>query len=176
MVESLDLNSIQAKREQVLSDIANAEAKISYLKTVLADLEASERVLTLFSGGSPPPVNPFPFLNVAATQVAIGYANSSPKGHCDGNPFRKGTNKAFMWDALALAETLWLDANEIQERSSALKGEEIPMATISPTLSNMKGEYIERKGLKVALKSRLNENEGAEAPSDADEGATSSDH
>ncbi|VVT06990.1 hypothetical protein ERY430_41439 [Erythrobacter sp. EC-HK427] len=49
------------------------------------------------------------------------------------------------------------------------------MASISPMLSNMKGEHIERKGLRVALKLRLNENGEAEASPDVDEVAASSD-
>lgn len=174
MTDSIDLRRIQDQREQVQSDIANAEAKIAYLKSVLADLDASERVITFFSEGSFAETNPKTSFTMPSHAIPIAYHSGIPKGHCEGNPFRKGTNKAYIWDALASAEGPWIDANEIQDKASILKGDEIPMATISPTLSNMKGEYIERNGFKVALKSRLNENGEAETSPDADEVTASS--
>ena len=60
-----------------------------------------------------------------------------------------------------------------------MKGEAVPMSSISPTLSEMKAAYLERKGMLVALKSRLNENEPpaglSEGGSEAGEAATSPD-
>lgn len=168
MAESINLESIRAKREQVRGEIAKAEAKIAYLRSILTDLDASERVLTFFSDVGPEE-NAKPVLAKVSTLAAIAYESGIPRGHCDHNPFRKGTNKAYIWDALRLSNQPWLDANEVQSMASTLKGEEIPMATISPTLSNMKGEYIEREGLRVALKIRLNENGEAETSPDTDE-------
>ena len=95
------------------------------------------------------------------------------------NPFRHNTNKAFAWEVLDTSTNLWLTANQIQERVSKLKGDTVPMSSISPTLSEMKTEYLERKGMLVALKSRLNENEapnGGAAGASLGWGATQSVH
>jgi len=94
-----------------------------------------------------------------------------------GNPFRPGSIKACIWQALYEGPDLWVDAHWVQERVSQIKGQDVPLASISPNLSQMKGEYIERDGLKVALKRRLNENGEAEASAspDADEVTGSSD-
>lgn len=72
-----------------------------------------------------------------------------------------------MWAALQSASRVWLTANEIQESASKLKGGDIPMSSVSPGLSEMKQDgTIDRDGMKVALKSRLNENGEAEASPD----------
>lgn len=81
-----------------------------------------------------------------------------------------------MWTALRVADRVWLTANEVQEFASKLRGGEgIPMSSVSPGLSDMKQDgTIERDGMKVALKSRLNENGEAKASPDAGGAATPS--
>ena len=69
------------------------------------------------------------------------------------------TSRAVFLSVLRQSANPWMTANEIQERASAIKGHDVPMATVSPTLSNMKNAgLIVRDGLKVALAERLNEN------------------
>ncbi len=61
----------------------------------------------------------------------------------------------------------WMTANEIQD-AAKWYGKDIPMASISPTLSNMKGKKVVRDGRKVALASRINQkpSKNTEGPAD----------
>lgn len=80
---------------------------------------------------------------------------------------------------------LWRTANELQEEMSEIAGREVPMSTVSPSLTEMKkvGRIV-RDGMRVALRSRvlaeepdlLNENDPpSKGGSDADEVTASSD-
>jgi hypothetical protein len=61
----------------------------------------------------------------------------------------------------------WLTSSEIRKRTSALKEVEIPMGTIAPNLTEMKGVgIVMRDGLKVALAERVPKN-GAPAGAEA---------
>ena len=67
------------------------------------------------------------------------------------------TNRNCIVAALTEASR-WLTANEIQDRASAFKGITIPMASISPGLTDLKNDgVIVRAGLLVALASRAAE-------------------
>lgn len=69
--------------------------------------------------------------------------------------FREGSNKAHIYQTLMESHSPWMTANEIQVQASLTKGEEIPMTSVSPTLTEMKDAgVIVRDGLKVALKIR----------------------
>ncbi len=47
-------------------------------------------------------------------------------------------------------------ANEVRAKASELKGTEIPMGTVSPTLTDLKNAgLIVRDGMRVALASRV---------------------
>lgn len=170
MASSLTFDSIRFKRADVERQIRDAEQAIGRLRQIIADLDAAERVMRmmgpepddLFGQHAAPRAMP-----VAATIVAMPLPTKMAGGGLGvsvRNPFRHGTNKAFIWEVLDRAGDPWLNANQIQELASKLKGEEIPMSSISPMLSEMKGEYLERDNLRVALKSRLNENGAGDEP------------
>ena len=56
----------------------------------------------------------------------------------------------------------WWTANEVQQHLSLIKGREVPMSSVSPTLTKMKDNgIIVRRGLKVALVERAKTNEAA---------------
>lgn len=172
MDQPIDLAMIRAKRVEIEKGIAEAQAFIDAQRSLLADIDASERVLMMLFGDERAPIRPFPlFASLTHKLSGVGYASRPLE---NGNPFKAGTIKALIWETLNSSEAIWLDANQIREAVSELKGEDVAIATISPTLSYMKGDYIERRGLHVALKSRLYENGEAEASPEADEGATSS--
>ena len=68
---------------------------------------------------------------------------------------RTGTTKALFADVLRTNDEPWMTANEIRKKASVLKGQEIPMATVSPTLTSLKNDgLLVRDGLKVALVER----------------------
>ncbi|VAW20367.1 hypothetical protein MNBD_ALPHA12-98 [hydrothermal vent metagenome] len=72
----------------------------------------------------------------------------------------KLTMKEMIAKALSESDFLWISANDIQEAVSVIKGSEVAMTSISPTLSVLKKEgIILRDGLKIALASRVKNNE-----------------
>lgn len=145
-----------------------AHRKINEAREELAACDAADRLLDTFGV----PKDQDGLFNEAERLQIVEKAKSH---YGSRNPFKVGSIKAAIWQALYEAESPWVDANWIQDRAGQIKREPISMATVSPTLSNMKNEgIIVRDGLKVALASRLNENGEAEAPPEADEGATSS--
>jgi DNA mismatch repair ATPase MutS len=160
--------SLQLIREQRLAaeqEIRKAEARVEQARRHLSDLEGAERVLTRLQSGSS---------SITSVSKALDHFET-PMGSNDfsaRNPFRHKTNKAYIWEVLDRSSNPWMNANQIQEAASALKGDSIPMVSVSPMLSDMKGEYLERDNLLVALKTRLHEN-GAEGgnPSTAPETA-----
>lgn len=73
---------------------------------------------------------------------------------------RAKTTRDALLLALKVMQVPWQTANDVRVRAIQLKGANIPMATVSPTLSNLKNAgLIVRNGQKVALVSRLNEGE-----------------
>jgi len=185
MVDALTPEVIRAQREKLERKIAEAEKAVAFYRAGLSDLEAAERVIKMVAGPFKQadifelPSTRHTTATVETEPAVIGYANprrahEGEPAHSVGNPFRAMTNKAFIWEVLNQAPTPWLNANQIQERASKLKGEQIPMSSVSPMLSEMKEEYLERDNMLVALKTRLNENGEAEASPDADEVAASS--
>lgn len=170
MAQALTRQSIRETRELAERKIRESELNLARWRGVMADVEASERILDLIEQGESEP----PIAAKAVNQPPPMFYGGGPSFSVR-NPFRQGTNKAFIWEVFDQSKEVWLNANQIQERASELKGEVIPMASISPMLSEMKGEYLERDNLLVALKSRLNENGEAEASPDADEVTASSD-
>jgi hypothetical protein len=100
------------------------------------------------------------------------------------NPDAPKTTKQLI-EHVASMGALWRTANELQEEMSEIAGREVPMSTVSPSLTEMKkAGRIVRDGMRVALRSRvlteepdlLNENDPpSEGGSDADEVSASSD-
>jgi hypothetical protein len=57
---------------------------------------------------------------------------------------------------------IWWNANEVQEHLTLIKGRDVPMSSVSPTLTMMKNKgTLVRDGLSVALASRLQNKEAA---------------
>lgn len=170
MANVLTPELIHAQRELAEGDIRKAEQAIVVARHRLADCDAADRILALVGGESPEEST---VTNVAKSSPSFfggGYPFSSK------NPFKPNTNKAFIWESLNDGPGIWFNANEIQDQASRLKGDDIPMSSISPSLSEMKDDHLERRGMLVALKSRLNENGAAETAPDAEEDGASSMH
>ena len=130
-------------------------------QTQLADLEVAERIVRRF-GQVTEDERP----DGQAMDDLLRRANvEAPKSEVVAALVERSiTSKAVFLAVLRQAADPWMTANEIQERASAIKGHDVPMATVSPTLSNMKKlGLIVRDGMKVALAERLNENEAPAA-------------
>lgn len=155
MANSLTLDVIRQERQRAVTAIEQAERAIAEARSLLDDLDAAERLLNRVTTTTPTREAP---IITGIAQLSLPVRDlSGINPHVGRNPFRPGTNKAFMWEVLDTSPTPWLNANQIQERASVLKGVEIPMSSISPHLSEMKDEYLERDNMLVALKSRLKE-------------------
>jgi polyhydroxyalkanoate synthesis regulator phasin len=164
--------SPQMIREQRLAaeqEIRKAEERIDQARRHLADLEAVERVILRLQGGGR-------HGSSSVAQALDKFENPmETSAFSTRNPFKHGTNKAFIWEVLDTSASIWLNANQVQQKASAMRGSDIPMSSISPTLSEMKSEeYIARQGMMVALKTRLDENGAPEGAPEAEEVATSS--
>lgn len=165
--------------EHVLSSAAIRERRAALNKQIvdakaqLADLDIAERFLERFGQAIGAPRPDARDMNDLLENLGLDARASRINAAA---PMANMTTKELFVSVLRQSSKVWMTANEIQERASAIKGQEVPMATVSPTLSNMKNAgVIVRDGLKVALASRLNENGEAEASPDADEVTASSD-
>lgn len=146
--------------EHVLSLTAIREQKAALNRVVLdaqtqiADLEIAERIVRRF-GQATADERP----DGQAMEDLLRRANVDAPIVEATRAERNLTSKSVFLSVLRQSADRWMTANEIQERASAIKGHDVPMATVSPTLSNMKNAgLIVRDGLKVALAERLNEN------------------
>ena len=153
---------LQGGMEHILSLTAIRDQKamlnraILEAQTQLADLEVAERIVRRF-GQATADERP----DGQAMEDLLRRAKvEAPKSETAAAPAERTiTSKAVFLSVLRQSLNPWMTANEIQERASAIKGHDVPMATVSPTLSNMKNAgLIVRDGLKVALTERLNEN------------------
>ena len=64
--------------------------------------------------------------------------------------------KAALVHVLKNSDRIWLTAGDLKRRVEAILGREVPMSTISPTLSNLKSDgVIVRSNLKVAHAERV---------------------
>ncbi len=71
-------------------------------------------------------------------------------------PYGNKTTKDLIRAYLASTPSLWKTSEDVQRGVSEIKGFEVPMGTIGPTLSNMKNNgEIFRDGNKVALAERV---------------------
>lgn len=161
----------------VLSDAAIREQKAALNRAIqeaqaqLADLDMAERIVLRFGR------------EVESPQISDGDHNARHGDYTPQLPVapavtsgdRASTTKALMQSVLRGSPSPWMTSDELREQVSALKGTEVPMGTVGPTLSNLKNEgVIVRDGFKVALAERLYENGAASAAPDAEEAPTSS--
>lgn len=150
MTNPLTLDDVINQRLRAERLIEDGNRLIDQGKALLSDLEAVERVIKVINGGTPG------IVSHESTSMPYGASLSGNLFETSrvntNNPNRAGTNKAYIWEALNSSPSVWLTANEIQPLAEAIKGSSIPMASISPSLTEMKrDEQIERLGLRVAL-------------------------
>lgn len=146
----LSLSAIRKRKAALLSKREDVELRLSDIDDELDQVDDIERLVLRFGEDCEGPNDASPLANDEATLPFPVDALLPP---------RAKTNKDAILLALKIASDVWMTANELRERASKLKAKDIPMATISPTLSNLKNDgVIVRDGFKVALASRLNEN------------------
>ena len=90
----------------------------------------------------PPPVHPVPPIPPKFDAYAV-------------DPTKESVESLILI-VLGASRKAWWTANELQAELSRLKGTEVPMSTISPTLTNMKNNgKIHRDGFRVADLNRV---------------------
>jgi hypothetical protein len=150
MDKMLSLSSIRKRKTSLLSERDEVELRLSDIDDELDQVDQLEKLVMQYGVDCEVSDDMLPSVDDEAT---LPFPTESPPSP------RAKTNKEAILMALRIASDVWLTANELRERASKLKAKDIPMATISPTLTNLKNDrVIAREGFKVALISRLNEN------------------
>jgi hypothetical protein len=151
-IQSLD-NQGEDGDKRPMSDLSRIIARIAEIKTIqaglsteLEELAITQRVLTRLGAA----------------------ANAAPRMAQSPSPQRKpraGTTRDLFLEVLAQNADPWMTAGEVRSKALASRGTEIPMGTVSPTLTDLKNaRLIVREGMKVALASRvLNNSEASTA-------------
>ncbi|WP_143748319.1 hypothetical protein [Mesorhizobium carmichaelinearum] len=160
MNQNPTLLDVQARREQL-------EQEIEARKLELSELAVAERVLkrlvetaasathsaaftaapNAFALPPRPPVPPRPWPPVPPSPPKVDAYSVDPS---------KESIESLILILLGASQRVWWTANELQAELSILRGAEVPMSTISPTLTNMKNNgKIYRAGLKVADPNRV---------------------
>ena len=150
MEQVLTLSAIRSQKATLNRTIVDAQ-------TQLADLEVAERIVRRFGQAT---AEDRPGKDAMEDLLQRANVERAPSPTLtEVLVDRSLTSRAIFLSVLRQSDNPWMTANEIQERASAIKGQDVPMATVSPTLSNLKTTgLIVRDGLKVALAERFNEN------------------
>lgn len=155
MDRMLSLSAIRKRKTSLMSERDEVELRLSDIEEELDQVDELENLVMRY-GVDCDNANDAPLTTNGDEEATLPFpVEAAPAA-------RAKTNKDAMLMALRIASDVWLTANELQERASKLKAKDIPMATISPTLTNLKNAgVIVRDGFKVALASRLHENGAA---------------
>ena len=165
MTQDGPLESIRRRRREISQEIKR-------LKSEDNELETAERVILRLTSHAG---------DVPRTRLGQVFARAGEALVETEQSAKVLTTRQAILEYLYRTPDLWRTANHVRENVSGMKGAEVPMSTISPTLSELKKEgYIVRDGLKVALWERVareqpdffNENGEAEASPDTDQGAS----
>lgn len=135
-------DNIGALRFLLQNRIRNGEHELTNLRSILSDLDAAQRLLTFITDD--------PSLqrqvNVTSMRPEVQF---SPN-----NPFRPYSNKAIIWEVLDLTPEIWISTAETHKQACAFVGRNVPLSSVSTTLTDLSPSTIIRKGTKVALARR----------------------
>lgn len=170
------LSDVAARREQLETEIEERQLELS-------ELAVAERVLRRLADYIPsahlPPTPPGVTLNSITRPPRPPSPPPVPKNESYAVDTVRESVESLILIILGASDRVWWTANELQVELTALKGSEVPMSTVSPTLTNMKNSgKIYRDGLRVADPNRVRHTPSAldllEAPSQNENGETSS--
>lgn len=146
--------------KQIDARIAHLHSIIKKCGQELDELEIARRVI-LKLNGTEPPRRPS---GEASVNALAAFAKANAENAASGNftnwlaspPRKTKTTKEIIIQVLIENNDPWMIASDIQEAASRIKGSEIPMSTLSPTLTTLKDEgSIVRDGQKVAYAPRI---------------------
>ncbi len=141
MDKTLSLSSIRKRKATLDDERSELEFRLSQIDDHYEELEAAEDFVKRFGEqGEGSDMAAEPLQERLPLQPVI----------------RAKTTREALLLALKVMQEPWQTAKGLRERAIQFKGTNIPMATVSPTLSNLKNEgLIIREGQKVALASRI---------------------
>ena len=141
MNKILSLSSLRKRKAALQAELDSLEFRISEISDDIDELDAAEAFVARFGDEDGDGAEPATDLDAKLPFPPV---------------IRAKTTKDALLLALKMSIEPWLTANELRVRAIGLKGAEIPMVTVSPTLSNLKGSgLILRDGHKVALATRI---------------------
>jgi hypothetical protein len=153
MEQVLSISGIRARRDELNESILKIQRELEDLTAAerlvlkFGSTESSDRIsvhrLEAHGSATSPPAATHPTL-----QVVTPLTNQKPMNL-----------SGLVHAVLKQSASLWLTTEEVRIRASDIKGENVPLGSIAPTLSILKkaGDVV-RDGPKVALAERLNEN------------------
>jgi hypothetical protein len=133
------MNAILSRRKAIREEIARLESED-------AELQIAERVIERLGRSIDEGV---------ASETAASSAGDHPSSEARSRRPRPPL-KEMIIEYLTRTPELWRTANDIQFNVSDMKGADVPMSSISPTLSDLKKSgHIVRNGMQVALAVRV---------------------
>jgi hypothetical protein len=153
-----NIDTVRSRRTEIASLRASLKAQDQSLATEDNELEVAERALARLAGL--PMYLPSPAIDLDLNlpmDEALGSWFTAEGWKNPGRPAPdNGTIEEVIVWLLEGAIDAWANANQIKAALSGTLRRDVPMSTVSPTLSLMKNKgTIVRDGLKVALASRL---------------------
>jgi hypothetical protein len=157
-----------------LQDVRNRRAQIAKITADLtaedAELATAEKVLIRLSAAPSLPLIPIVVAEPEALPVSVPTAPAAQESESEG--LVSDAVKEIMTGHETLEQLIvlmfencsddWWTASEVQTCLTEIKGKEVPMSSISPTLTNMKNNgLIVRDGFNVGLAARHSQMETA---------------
>lgn len=153
MDKTLSLSAIRALKQERSKEANDLRSRLSAISAELAELDAAEALVVRLGEDVPEGKSvrePHLIYQIKPRSRAPLFSLITGHG-------KTTTTRDLVLKVMAETEDPWTNANDIQARVSEMKGREVPMSTISPTLSDLKNKdgLIVREGMKVALAERL---------------------
>lgn len=136
-MSDLTKSSCRELRKRITRDLRAHEVAVADLKTALADLDATERLLGRLEKKD----------SLSGARLQLTKFEALP--FSVGNPFRQGSIKSIIWEVLKRSPETWLTTEAVRQEASRLMGRDLASASVGVALSRMK-RHIRREGLKVA--------------------------
>lgn len=161
MDKLLSLSEIRRQRAELSREAESMRQRLSAIASRINELGMVEEIVARFGKEVPDAEERKKATVVDIRGVVVDQEQFERSNMLRSTMARKPTDttKNIMIAVMRTMANIWTTASELQARVSEIKGREVPMSTISPTLSDLKNKdgLIVREGMKIALKERLKE-------------------
>jgi hypothetical protein len=159
MDKLLSLSEIRHRRVELSREAESLRKRLSEISTSIHELGAVEEIIARY-GKEVPDAGDSKATKVEMRGVLVDQDRFERTniGRTALGAKPPETIKSIMVTVMRSMPDIWTTARELQARVSEIKGREVPMSTISPTLSELKSDdLLARDGMKIALNERLKE-------------------